>query len=139
MSRGLLQQKKFAVDAEKTVELLKKSFGGHAWGMKDLELWDILSLLSSLSAIRDRDVAFAHDFIKELFRRKVLDSCEPLQLFSIAKLVYAYSRVYEDAFVEIHEACVRRAKDLPPEYRASLKELFLLRRDIIKQSPFFGF
>lgn len=134
---GQLQNKKFALDATKTVELLKKGFGGNTWGMKDLEIWDILSVLSSLSIIRDRDVAFAHDFIKELFRRKALDSCEPLQLFSIAKLVYAYSRIYEDAFLEIHEACVRRAKDIPPEYRTGLKELFLLRKDIIKQSPFF--
>ena len=136
---GIMKHKKFPLNADKTVEVLKKCFGGNTWGMKDLELWDIISVLSSLSIIKDQDVAFAHDFIKEVFRRKALDSCEVLQLFSLAKLVYAYSRIYEDAFLEIHEACVRRAKDMPPEYRAALKELFVLRKDIIKHSPFFAF
>ena len=135
---GIITHKKNEVNIQKTVEILKRNFGGHVWSMKDLELWDIISILSSLTIMKDQDVAFAHSFIKEIFDRKALDSCDGLQLFSIAKLVYAYSRVYEDAFIDTHEVCVRRMIIIPPEYRTALKDLFSLRKDLIKSSPFFN-
>ena len=135
---GQVKSKNLPVNLETALETLKRGFGGYQWGLKDLQTWDLISIISSLNVLRDKDVAFAHTFIKEIFDRNLLKTCDGLQLFMITKLLYNYSRIYEDAFVDAHKVCASRMMDIPPEYRQTLKEAFILRKDILpSDSPFF--
>lgn len=135
---ALIRKKLPELKTESVLNALKKNFGGNNWTMKDLEILDLISILSTLSSLKDDDISFAHNFIKEISKRKLMETCSGTELFMIAKLFYNYSKVYEEAFLEVHAACSKRMDSIPPEYRQHLQELFKLRRDIIRESPFFS-
>jgi hypothetical protein len=130
-------RRKVDFDISKPMSMLKNHLKGQNWNIKDFEPMDFVSILSDLVIIRDKDMAFAHIFIQEAFARNLLKTCSGLELFMFTKLLYSYSKFYEEAFVDAHNICSHRMKDIPPEYRATLKEAFSLRKDLIPNSPFY--
>lgn len=130
-------RRKIDFDVTEAMTMLKKNLKGQNWTIKDFEPMDFVSVLSDLVVIRDKDMAFAHIFIKEVFARKILNTCSGLELFMLTKLLYSYSKFYEEAFVDAHQVCASRMKDIPPEYRTTLKDAFSLRKDLIPNSPFY--
>lgn len=136
---AVMKKKGTTVNLDPTIAALKRNFGGSNWSLKDFEVLDHISVLSSLSSLRDNDLAFAHSFIQQLAMPEVLDTCHGTHLFMITKLFYNYSKIYEQAFQLAHNACAHRMDQIPPEYRQHLQELFKLRKDILPPtSPFFS-
>lgn len=127
-------------NVETTMKLLKKNFGKTSdehWGMADLDTNDILSILSSLSALKDRDVSFVQPFIKEAFKRDLPNKCSGIELVVLTKNLFAYSNIFEDAFLDIHKACEKRMNDIPEDFRPVIADIFKLKKDVIRKSAFF--
>lgn len=135
-SIAMIKAKKIQVDVNDTMEVLKRNFAAHTFDMKDLQIWDILSIMSSLLSMKDQDLSFVKLFLEEIEKREALEECDGLQLFLLTKILYSYSKYFPKEFVKAHSVSARRMDEIPPEYKPMIKEMVKQRSDLIPNSPF---
>jgi len=122
--------------ATQSMKILKKYFGGSTWGLSDLETTEMLTILECLVQIKDNDVAFSHNFISQIFKREVMETCDGPTLVRIFKILFSYSKFYEDAFIDGHAILVKRMDVIPDEHRKTVIDIVRLKIDILPKSPF---
>lgn len=123
----------------KCVTSLKKVMNeSNYWKIKDFSNKELTSILLNFAALKSEDFQFVNKFIKEIFARDPETSFTCEELVMLVRVLYAYSKTFENVFIELHDICERRYPEFNEEEKKLLEGAFRLRRQIIpKRSLFF--
>jgi len=83
--------------------------------------------------MKDQDIPYVQTIIKKVF--KIKDTCSTKDLVILIRCLYSYHKIFEDAFVEVHDIIVSRLTEFSKEEVDSIVEPVKIMQNVFPNSP----